>query len=491
MLTALLIFISCCFFIFSTWNTMYGKKNLPPGPTPLPLIGNLLHIKSGSLVDSLMKLWKQYGPVYTLYFGPHPVVVICGYEAVKDALVHQGEEFGARGPLPTLEKFTKGYGLSLSNGERWKIIRTFTLKTLKSFGFGNKSIEAKIQEEALCSVEELNKYHGVQFNPSNLFMGSFSDVLCSVMFGDRYEYKDERFSKLLAIVNESFSLASSRWGQLYSILPSVMQYVPGPHHKIIPYAEEMVDFILERVKASQESLNPDSPRHFIDSFLIKIDQEKDNPNTEFNMRNLLVTAQNLFVAGIETVNTTLRHSFLILLKYPEIQAKILEEIDRVIGQERIPKFEDRAHMPFTQAFICEVQRFCDVVPLNLPHMVTRDTQFRGYLIPKGTVIYPLLCTVHRDPEQFSTPYKFNPNHFLDENGQFKKNDALMPFSAGKRICPGESLARMELFIFLTTILQKFTLTSKTEFTESDIAPKMAGFLNAAIDFDMSFSSREH
>ncbi|XP_068106961.1 cytochrome P450 2G1-like [Hyperolius riggenbachi] len=495
-LTGLLTVISIvasCFFIYSTWDKMYRRCDLPPGPTPLPLFGTLLHIKQGELVSSLMKLWKQYGPVYTLYFGSRPVVVICGYGAVKEALVNQAEEFGARGSLPTLEKFTQGYGLSLSNGERWKIMRSFTIKILKSFGFGSKSIEGKIQEEALYLVEEIRTFKGLPLNPSNILMSSIANVLCSLIFGDRFEYRDERFFRLLEIVTESFSLASSPWGQLYSILPTVMQYIPGPHHKIIHNSEEMAAFIFERVKTSQESLDAASPRHFIDSFLIKMDQEKEIPNTEFHLRNLLITTHNLFIAGIETVSTTLRYSLLIILKYQEIQAKLHEEIDRVIGREFLPKLEDRAHMPFTQAVICEVQRFCDVSPLNVPHKVTRDTQFRGYLIPKGTEIYPLLCTVHRDPEQFSTPYTFNPNHFLDENGQFKKNDALMPFSAGKRICPGESLARMELFIFLTTILQKFTLTSKTEFTESDrpghIAPRMAGFLNAPIDYNVSFIPR--
>ncbi|CAI9599081.1 unnamed protein product [Staurois parvus] len=177
------------------------------------------------------------------------------------------------------------------------------------------------------------------------------------------------------------------------------------------------------------------------------------------------------------------------MKYPEIQAKLHDEIDRVIGRERVPKFDDRFHMPFMQAVLSEVHRFGDVIPLNLPHMMTKDTEFRGYVIPKGTEIYPLLCTVHRDPTQFTMPYQFNPNHFLDESGMFRKNDAAMPFSAGKRICPGESLARMELFIFLTTILQKFMLTSQTEFTEPDIAPRMTGFLNAPLHYEVSFIPR--
>ncbi|XP_073454694.1 cytochrome P450 2G1-like isoform X1 [Aquarana catesbeiana] len=485
-----ILILICCFFIYSTWDTMHRRHKLPPGPTPLPLIGTLLHIKYGELVSSLMKLWKQYGPVYTLYFGSRPVVVICGYEAVKEALVEKAEEFGARGPLHHIEKFTQGYGLSLSNGERWRIIRTFTLKTLKSFGVGNKTIEGKIQEEALCLVEEFSKFQDVELDPDDLLMISFSNVLCSIIFGDRFDYEDEKFIKLLDIVRESFSVASSTWGQLHSILPTLMEYIPGPHHKTTLLSEQLAANIFEKVKSSQETLDPSISRHFIDSFLIKMEQEKDNPNTEFTIRNLLVTAHNLFIAGIETVTTTFRYSLLIMLKYPEIQAKLHDEIDQVIGRGRLPKFDDRLHMPFTQAVLSEVQRFSDVSPLNVPHMMTKDTEFRGYVIPKGMEIYPLLCTVHHDPTHFTTPFKFNPNHFLDDSGKFRKNNALMAFSAGKRACPGESLARMELFIFFTTILQKFTLTSQTEFTESEIAPQMAGFINTPPHYELSFIPRE-
>ncbi|XP_069602804.1 cytochrome P450 2G1-like [Ranitomeya imitator] len=484
------ILVVTCIIIYSTWDTFYRKRNLPPGPTPLPLVGTLLHIKRGEMVNSLMKLWSQYGSVYTLYFGSRPVVVLCGYEAMKEALIDQGDVFGARGPVHILEDFTRGYGISLSNGERWKVIRTFAVKTLKSFGFGKKSIESKIQTEAQCIVEEFRNSNGQPLDPEKKIMDAFSNVLCSVIFGDRFEYKDERFIKFLKIAEDTFQLTSSTWGQLKSMLPTIMKYVPGPHHRMITISVELEDFIHERVKSSIETLDPSTPRHYIDSFLIKMEEEKNNPNTEFNLKNLLMSTHNLFVAGIETVSTTLRYGLLILLRYPEIQAKIHKEIDQVIGQNRPPNFEDRMEMHYTQAVIQEIHRFSDVIPLNLPHLVTRDVKFRGYQIPKGTEIYPLLCTVHRDPKQFSSPWKFDPNRFLDESGKFKKNEAVMPFSVGKRICPGEVLARMEIFIFLTTILQNFELTSKTQFTDSDIAPKLAGFLNTPINYEVSFVPRD-
>lgn len=109
----------------------------------------------------------------------------------------------------------------------------------------------------------------------------------------------------------------------------------------------------------------------------------------------------------------------------------------MVGRERQPVLEDRVAMPYTDAVIHEVQRFADVIPMNLPHRVTRDTAFRGFLIPKGTDVITLLHSVHYDPSQFLTPQKFNPEHFLDANQSFKKNPAYMPFSAGKR-CSGKS-----------------------------------------------------
>lgn len=268
-----------------------------------------------------------------------------------------------------------------------------------------------------------------------------------------------------------------------------MSYVPGPHHKAVSLSKEMVEFVAEIVKSCQQTLHLSKPRHFVDCFLIKMEKEKDDPNTEFNMKNLLYTIHNLFIAATESLKTTLGHALLILLKYPEVEDKLHEEIDRVIGRDRIVNMSDRFEMPYTQAVIHEVQRFCDIVPFNVPHMVTKDTMFRGYYIPKGTDVYTLLCTVHRETMHFATPYKFNPSHFLDENGQFKKNDAFMAFSVGKRSCPGEGLARMEIFIFLTTILQNFTLTSKTEFSETDVAPKLKGFLNTPIKYELSFIPR--
>ncbi|KAM4696332.1 cytochrome P450 2G1-like [Rhinophrynus dorsalis] len=426
----LLIALLSCLYIYSTWNAMYKKRNLPPGPTPYPVIGNLLSIKRGELVKSLMKLWEKHGSVFTFYFGSQPVIMLCGYDTMKEAFVDQGEEFGGRGHISSINRVAQGYGLSFSNGERWRQMRHFSLRTLRDFGMGRKSIEVKIQEEAHYLVEEFRKSKGMPTEPHKGIMDAVSNVFCSILFGNRFEYSDEKFSKLLCIVEEMFRNISSTWGQ-----------------------------------------------------------EKDNPNNEFTMRNVLMTVYSLFLAGTETTTTTLKHGLILLVKYSEIQDKIHEEIDQVIGRNRAPNMNDRNKMPYTEAVINEIQRFADVLPLNAPHKVTKDTQFRGYTIPKDTEVYALLCTVHRDPKYFSSPDKFNPDHFLDEQGRFKKNNAMAAFSLGKRSCPGEGLARMELFLFITSILQNFTLTSPTHLTDDDVTPKLKGFVTRPIQYKVSFVPR--
>lgn len=180
-----------------------------------------------------------------------------------------------------------------------------------------------------------------------------------------------------------------------------------------------------------------------------------NAASIFNEENLIFCALDLFFAGTETTSTTLRWGLLYMALYPEIQEKVQAEIDRVLGQSQQPSVAARELMPYTNAVIHEVQRMGNIIPLNVPRVASADTTLAGYHLPQGTMIMTNLTALHRDPAEWATPDTFNPEHFL-ENGQFKKREAFLPFSIGKRVCLGEQLAKSELFIFFTSLLQKFT-----------------------------------
>nr|XP_056701801.1 cytochrome P450 2G1-like [Euleptes europaea] len=486
---ALTIFLAICLVVLTAKRKMSSHGRLPPGPMPLPLIGNFLQITASQTFNSLVKLHEKYGPVFTVYFGTRPVVVLCGHDAVKEALVDKAEEFSGRKTMPTLERTFHEHGVVFSNGERWKQLRRFSLTVLRNFGMGKKSIEQRIQEEAQFLLEEFRKANEKPFEPTYFLSRAVSNVICSIVFGNRFDYEDKEFQALMEMMNNSFREMSTAWAQIYDIYASILKYFPGPHTKIYDILEDMRLFIAKRVKKNQETLDLNSPRDFIDCFLIQMEKEKNNPTSEFNVKNLELTTLNLFFAGTETVSSTLRYGFLLLMKYPQIQAKMHEEIDRVIGQNRAPNIEDRNQMPYTDAVIHEVQRVSDLIPMDVPHMVTRDTEFRGYIIPKGTEVYPMLSTVLNDPSKFKNPRTFNPGNFLYDDGRFKKNDAFVPFSSGKRICLGEALARMELFLFFTTILQSFRLKPVVPPEVIDTTPMESGFANIAPIYQMCMVPR--
>ncbi|XP_030073183.1 cytochrome P450 2G1 isoform X2 [Microcaecilia unicolor] len=485
------LFLAVCLsslLILFIRKTVYQRDKLPPGPTPLPFIGNLLQIDTDGTAKGLMKMSEKYGPVFRLYIGPEMTVVLSGYEVVKEALIDQAEVFGGRGNMETFNQVLQGFGISFSNGEIWKQSRQFSIMTLKDFGVGKRGIEERIQEEAQFLMEELRKTKELPFDPTFIFSQAVSNVICSIVFGNRFDYDDKEFHHLLRMINESFCLISSIWGQLYDIFPNIMKNLPGPHNRIRHCLEILEEYIRKKVKQNQQTLDPNSPRDFIDCFLIKIEQ-KENSSSHFHMKNLIATVFALFFAATETMSTTLRYGFLILLKYPEIEERMHQEIDCVMGRQHSPCLEDRNRMPYANAVIHEIQRFSNIIPLNVPREVTKDTHFRGYMIPKGTRVIPLLHSVLRDPTQFSDPDNFNPGHFLDENGGFKKNDAFMPFSAGKRICLGEGLARMELFMFFVSILQNFSLKSNKHPKDINISPAVSNFGNIPHLYEISFVPR--
>ncbi|XP_059103286.1 cytochrome P450 2D3-like isoform X2 [Peromyscus eremicus] len=388
------------------WTSRY-----PPGPVPVPVLGNLLQVDFNDMPYSLYKLQQRYGDVFSLQMAWKPMVVINGLKAVREVLVNRGEDTSDRPPIPMFQHM----------------------------GFGHKAT-------------------GKPLNPSHLLNKAVCNVITSLIYARRFEYGDPQFTKLLEKLDENMGENTGLFPEVLNTFPILLR-IPGLLDKVFAGQKAFMDMVDNLVNEHRRTRDPaQPPRDLTDAFLAEVEKAKGNPESSFNDANLRLVVSDLFDAGMVTTSVTLAWALLLMILHPDVQCRVHQEIDEVIGQGRRPEMADQTSMPYTNAVIHEVQRFADIVPMNIPHMTSRDIEVQGFLIPKGTTLIPNLSSVLKDETVWEKPLQFHPEHFLDAQGRFVKHEAFMPFSAGRRACLGEPLARMELFLFFTCLLQRFSFS---------------------------------
>ncbi|XP_062414033.1 cytochrome P450 2K1-like [Pungitius pungitius] len=460
--------------ILLVWYVFYPnfdrKRKDLPGPRPLPLFGNLFQINPKSFNSTLYELSKKYGSVFTVYLGPQKVVILAGYKTVKDALVNHAVEFGDRYSSPGFHDLSgeQRNGIIFANGDSWKEMRRFALINLRDFGMGKKAAENKIIEEVQYLIDVFERHEGQPFSTAKSINNAVSNIISSIVFGSRFEYSDEEFTLMITRANDNFRLLGSSSLQLYNMFPWIFQWARNRRHLKRNVAENRKQ-MKRLIGRLQGTLNVEMCRGFVDTFLAHRQKLEDLKITDahYDIENLVSTTANLFVAGTDTTGTTLRWILLLMAKYPQIQDQVQAELSRVVGDRQV-RAEDRKNLPFADAVIHETQRFANILPISVPHQTSTDVTFQGHFIRKGTPVFPLLTSVLWDESEWESPHTFNPAHFLDKDGKFVKRDAFMAFSAGRRACPGEGLAQMELFLFFTSLVQRFSFTPPPGVKEDDL-----------------------
>ncbi|XP_072552351.1 cytochrome P450 2B4-like [Salminus brasiliensis] len=464
-----------------------SRSRNPPGPKPLPFVGNMPQLMKDRM--AYIKLMPKYGEMCSVYLGRKPTIVLNTVEIAKEAFIQNGAMFSGRPDIPLVRWFNKGYGIVMAPyGHSWRQQRRFALHTLRDFGLGKKSVEERVAEEARYLIKEMLKQEGKPFYPIHPIMNAVSNIICSIIFGDRFEYEDKRFASLLEILNDNIRFVGSHVAQILNLVP-IIKHFPGPQQRIWHNANSLKQFIREMVEEHRKTLDPENPRDFIDAYLVEMIKQESNEESTFHEENMLRSTADLFAAGTETTANTLRWGLIYMMEHPDVQERCHKEIVQVLGFDRFPSMDDRPRLPYTYATVHEIQRSANIVPLGVVHQTTQPTKLRGYQIPAGTDIMPNLTAILTDREHWKYPDTFNPENFLDEKGQFCKNDSFLPFSLGPRVCLGETLARTELFIFFTSLLQRL------KFSWPPGAPRpningIVGIVRTTLPFDTICRSRE-
>uniref|UniRef100_G3PDB4 Uncharacterized protein n=1 Tax=Gasterosteus aculeatus TaxID=69293 RepID=G3PDB4_GASAC len=297
-------------------------SGFPPGPWPFPLVGNMFSLDPSNVHGDMTKLAEKYGKVYSLKMGPLWSVVLNGLSAVQEGLA-EGDYANGRPDFAIHSDVLPELGIVFSNGHSWKQQRRFALITLKYFGVGKKSLESSILEEFIHASKEIASHEGKPFKPNVLMRNAVSNIICALVFGHRFEYSNEKFQKMLTLLDNGTRIEASIWAQMYNAFPVLMRRLPGPHRTLQGIYGEILDLIKTEVDQHREDFNPSEPRDFIDCYLNEMEKHQgkrdDEADAGFNEDNLLMCSFDLFGAGTETTSTTLLWAFLYMAKYPEIQ----------------------------------------------------------------------------------------------------------------------------------------------------------------------------
>lgn len=453
-LSPILIFVFVFLATIYIKDILFRDTRLPPGPVPWPIIGNMPSLAGkGSFLKKLLKLRDKYGDVVYLKLGPNlKFVAVFGHKLFHEILVEKGHLTKFRPEnIYFAERFSQRTGIFFSNGEHWQNLRKFTIVTLKDFGVGKKSLAIRTKEEAdiLCELIAKNKSRPISLE--NILPNATSNIISGIIFGSRFEYDDPEFNRLLGHLTYFFQNASISLPE--NIFPFLENLPFSKVDKIMKNLNDIFSFIRKQIKKHEETYDPNCIRDIIDLYIQHARHENKNDN--ITEKDLLYVIRDLYNAGSETTATSLKWVILYMTKYPDLQKRCREEIAENIG-DRFVTMDDRAKLPYLEAFIHEVQRVACIAPIASVHCSLEcDIEIGGKLIPKGTGILPVIATSHFDENYWENPEEFRPERFLDKDGKRKINEAFYPFGIGPRTCLGKQLGEMELFVFLTTFLQRF------------------------------------
>ncbi|XP_011958253.2 steroid 17-alpha-hydroxylase/17,20 lyase [Ovis aries] len=460
----LAVFLLTLAYLF--WpKTKHSGAKYPRSLPSLPLVGSLPFLpRRGQQHENFFKLQEKYGPIYSFRLGSKTTVMIGHHQLAREVLLKKGKEFSGRPKVATLDILSdnqKGIAFA-DHGAHWQLHRKLVLNAFALFKDGNLKLEKIINQEANVLCDFLATQHGQSIDLSEPLSLAVTNIISFICFNFSFKNEDPAL-KAIQNVNDGILEVLSK-EVLLDIFPALKIFPSKAMEKMKGCVETRNELLSEILEKCQENFTSDSITNLLHILMqAKVNADNNNTGPEqdsklLSNRHMLATIADIFGAGVETTTSVIKWIVAYLLHHPSLKKRIQDSIDQNIGFNRTPTISDRNRLVLLEATIREVLRIRPVAPMLIPHKAIIDSSIGDLTIDKGTDVVVNLWALHHN-EEWQQPDLFMPERFLDPTGTQLISPSLsyLPFGAGPRSCVGEMLARQELFLFMSRLLQRFNL----------------------------------
>ncbi|KAI0346960.1 CyP450 monooxygenase [Trametopsis cervina] len=458
----------------STWISRLQGCSLPLGPKGLPFIGNLLDMRAEELPWRLYRDWSyQYGNLIYLNVLGTPIIVINSVDIAIDLMEKRSSVYSDRPESVMDELIGWDWNVGLMRyGPRWREIRRLIhvnfhqLSVAKYHGSQTRTVH-KFLRTAL-------EGQGNQCNPLSFRLAA-GTVIADIVYGLEVSGPDDEFLYLQEKALEGLNLSrvpGAYWVDYVPLLKLVPDWFPGAAAKKLgkqyrPIVQKMLNKPFDTVKSDA------APRECIALDLIRKIEKLDDPMLRTEQEEHARDATGILYAATIDTNLGLLTSFLCAMAMdPHIQKRAQNELEYVVGPDRLPTYDDRDSLPFVQAILYESVRWFPALPMGVPRRSTADDYYNGYFIPKGTEIIPNAWAMLHNPDDYPNPERFDPDRFLKDGeiNRAVRNPTTIAFGFGRRICPGRHFAQDHVFLMIASILHTFDIEPAVDEYGNQINP---------------------
>jgi len=442
-----------------------SKLPLPPGPKPLPIIGNVLDMPTSNPWETYREWCEQYkSDLIFVQLPMQPTIIVGTAKAALELFEKRSQIYSDRVPSVIFEMIGCDHHFSLMPyTPTWRIHRRMFHQHFYP------AVVSKYRPAQLQHARTL--LGGILKSPENTRKHvrlMVTSIIFSITYGKQIKNMDDEYVLLAQRGVEGIGQAcipGIYWVEYLPFLRYIPSWVPGTTSrkladKYLPFVLGVRDIPYQEVKNAVDNgtAAPSVASTLIEEVRTNYGKTGEEAMYDGIAKNVASVA---YAAGADTTTSAAEYFLLAMAMFPEVQKKAQAELDRVIGPNRLPDFDDIESIPYIHAVAMETMRWLPVTPFSIPHRVTADDIYEGHHIPKGTNLIPNVWAMLRNPEDYPEPEQFKPERFIGEDGNINPNvrdPTTVAFGFGRRLCPGRHLAMNTLSIYIASTLHAFNIT---------------------------------